>query len=90
MIREYFTITEMAPTKKCLNSVLNVKAVVATFNHKKALVGAFSVIVKTDCETDGSFTAQEQRQASDGPAPAVNGLDPGIDLLKTTDLQFAF
>ena len=28
-----------------LNSVLNVKAVVAAFNQEKALVGAFSVIV---------------------------------------------
>ena len=28
----------------CLNSVLNVKVVVATFNQEKALVGAFSVI----------------------------------------------
>ena len=27
------------------------KAVVAAFNQEKALVGAFSVIVKTDCET---------------------------------------
>ena len=66
------------------------KPLVGAFNHEKALEGAFSVIVKTDCETDGSFTALEQRQASDGPAPAVNGSDPGIDLLKTTDLQFAF
>ena len=39
------------------HSVLNVKAVIATFNQEKALVGAFSVIVKTDFETDGSFTA---------------------------------
>ena len=31
------------------------KAVVAAFNQEKALVGAFSVIVKTDCETDGSL-----------------------------------
>ena len=31
------------------------KVVVAAFNQEKALVGAFSVIVKTDCETDGSF-----------------------------------
>ena len=31
------------------------KAVVAVFNQEKALVGAFSVIVKTGCETDGSF-----------------------------------
>ena len=29
---------------KCLNSVLNVKVVVATFNQEKALVGAFTVI----------------------------------------------
>ena len=31
---------------KCLNSVLNVKAVVGAFNQEKALVGAFSVIVQ--------------------------------------------
>ena len=31
------------------------KAVVATFNQEKALVGAFSVIVKTGCGTDGSI-----------------------------------
>ena len=31
------------------------KALVGTFNTKKALVEAFSVIVKTDCEIDGSF-----------------------------------
>ena len=31
---------------KCLNRFLNVKALVATFNHVKVLVGAFSVIVK--------------------------------------------
>ena len=30
-------------------------ALVGAFNQEKALVGAFSVIVKTDCETDGSF-----------------------------------
>ena len=29
----------------CLNSVLNVKEVVAAFNQEKALVGAFSVIM---------------------------------------------
>ena len=32
----------------CLDSVLNVKALVGTFNQERALVGAFSVIVKTD------------------------------------------
>ena len=38
-----------------MNSVLNVKALAGTFNQEKALVGAFSVIVETDCETDRSF-----------------------------------
>ena len=33
-------------------TVLNVKALVGAFNQEKALVGAFSIIVKTDCETD--------------------------------------
>ena len=28
---------------------------VGAFNQEKALVGAFSVIVKTNCETDESF-----------------------------------
>ena len=36
-------------------SVLNVKALVGAFNQEKAQVGAFSVIMKTGCGTDGSF-----------------------------------
>ena len=36
------------------------KAVVAAFNQEKALVGAFSVIVKTDCGTNGSFYSTSQ------------------------------
>ena len=39
------------------NYVLNVKALVDAFNQEKALVGTFSVIVKTNCETDGSSAA---------------------------------
>ena len=31
----------------CLNSVINVKMLVGTFNQEKALEGAFSVIVKS-------------------------------------------
>ena len=34
----------------CLNSVLNVKAVVAAYNQEKALVGAFSVITNLRME----------------------------------------
>ena len=45
---------------KCLNSVLNVKALVGAFNQEKALVGAFSVIVKIGCGTDGSFYSTKQ------------------------------
>ena len=44
---------------------------IGAFNQKKALVGAFavivktnSVIVKTNCETDGSFTALVRGEAS--------------------------
>ena len=37
------------------HSVLNVKALVGAFNQEKALVGAFSVIVKTGWGTNGSF-----------------------------------
>ena len=40
---------------KCLNSVLNVKALVGAFNQEKALVATFSMIVKTDSGTGGSF-----------------------------------
>ena len=39
----------------CLNSVLNVKALVGAFNQEKALLGAFSVTLKTDSETDGAL-----------------------------------
>ena len=35
------------PPVNRLNSVLNVKALVGAFNQEKALVGAFSVIVKS-------------------------------------------
>ena len=31
------------------------KALVGAFNQEKALVGALSVIVKTDCVTDGAL-----------------------------------
>ena len=40
------------------------KELVGAFNQEKAQVGAFSVIVKTHCETDGSFPAQTQKLSS--------------------------
>ena len=36
------------------------KALVGAFNREKALVGAFSVIVKTGCGTDGSICGTSQ------------------------------
>ena len=42
---------------KCLNSVLNVKALVGTFNQEKALVGAFYVIVQPVVEPMDRFAA---------------------------------
>ena len=53
------------------------EAVVGTFNQEKALVGAFSVIVKTD----GSFAAllvtvtEARRQESDEWRPLLPGQD---------------
>ena len=41
----------------CLNSVLNVKALIGAFNQEKALVGAFSVIVQPVVETMEHYTA---------------------------------
>ena len=38
-----------------LNSVLDVKVLVGAVNQEKVTVWDFSVIVKTNCETDGSF-----------------------------------
>ena len=40
------------------------KALIGAFNQEKALVGAFSVIVKTDCETMDRFTALVEAVAS--------------------------
>ena len=42
------------------------KAVVAAFNQEKALLGAISVIVKTDYEPDGSFVALVSRSSGHG------------------------
>ena len=46
------------------------KALVGAFNQEKALVWAFSVIVKNDCETDGSSAAHV---IAPPPRPAAAG-----------------
>ena len=50
------------------------KALVGAFNQEKALVGAFSVIVKSDCETDGLFYITTE---DGGPGEGVVVLDEG-------------
>ena len=45
---------------QCLNSVLNVKALVGAYNQEKALVGAFSVIVQPVVEPMEHYTALAQ------------------------------
>ena len=47
-VRKDFTITEKAFNRK----VLNVKALVGTFNQEKVLIGAFSVIVNLRVPSD--------------------------------------
>ena len=46
--------------------MLNVKALVRAFNQEKALVGAFSVIVKTGYGTDGALHSTNPG-VSEGP-----------------------
>ena len=78
-----FVITEKAPRDhevntrlaQCLNSVLNVKAVVAPFNQEKALVGAFSVI--TNLRMDLRFKLQ-QRVSKGDLDPVSEIADPTI------------
>ena len=49
------------------------KALVGAFNQEKALVGAFSMIVKTGCETDGSFYSTNPGA---GVGPSVGKVSP--------------
>ena len=65
-----------AQLTKCLNTVLKVKALVGALNQEKALVGAFSVIVKSSrtfvwsstwqprMETESGMRMQERRKST--------------------------
>ena len=48
------------------------KALVGVFNQEKALVGVFSVIVKTGCGTDGSFYSTKHNHLCVKPNPSTN------------------
>ena len=65
------------------------KAEVATFNQEKALVGAFSVIVKTGCGTDGALqhsTNSHIVQPEDGGVNLDMGeLDEALEAAKEVE-----
>ena len=54
------------------------KALVGAFNQEKALVGAFSVIGKTDCETDGALNSTSAEPQYLGGAPGRPVLGAGV------------
>ena len=65
-----------------VNDVSNVsKVLVGAFNQEKALVVAFSVIVKTECETDGALHSTTHNITAPTSAGYQNGsaatLSPG-------------
>ena len=63
MLRDHGVNVRLA---KCLNSVLNVKALVGAFNLEKALVGAFSVIVQPVVKPMDRFAALVQMELLNG------------------------
>ena len=71
------------------------KALVGAFNLEKALVGAFSVIKKTSCGTDGSFystnpvSTQHSGHDRDSNVEQSGFVEPFKCLpFSTTDLDF--
>ena len=54
------------------------KALVGAFNQEKALVGAFSVIVKADCETDGALLQGGAGHGPRGGGQVRGAADPGV------------
>ena len=50
------------------------KALVGAFNQEKALVGAFSVIVKTSCGTDGSICGTSHNTRTGHMGVVINGI----------------
>ena len=68
------------------------KALVGAFNQEKALVGAFSVIVKSGCGTDGSFYSTTQDNVVDSNLgltylPGRGHSVPGATDLRAGDIR---
>ena len=55
----------------CLNSVLNVKAVVAVFNQETALEGAFSVITNLRMDLFEALVGTSRQDSSDADADEI-------------------
>ena len=54
------------------------KVLVGAFNQEKALVGPFSVIVKTYCETDGALVSTSYRPALTLPRQIVKEYERAV------------
>ena len=64
------------------------KALVGAFNQEKALVGAFSVIVKTDCESDRALHSTNQHSAVYGRGDNHGESSGRQEALLATGCQF--
>ena len=74
-----------------LNSVLNVKALVGAFNQEKALVGAFSVIVKPMDRFTALLLRSGLRPGSrTGSRPGSRPVSLGRDYSPVTHIRLAF
>ena len=64
------------------NSVLNVKVLVGAFNPEKALVEAFSMIVKTGCGTNGAIhsTIKKATRSPGGSQAQVRGQESPVQV----------
>ena len=62
------------------------KALVGAFNQEEALVGAFSVIVKTDCETDGPFYSTNHCKEGGDHLDGCVGVGGGPQVVGEVDL----
>ena len=63
------------------------KALVGALNQEKGLVGAFSVIVKTDCDTDGALHSTNNDGVPSAAARLIRHLI-AIIVLKQSNLKW--
>ena len=83
----FYLLSTIYSWQERVNSVLNVKAVVAAFNQEKAIVGAFSVITNLRMELFEALVAA-RGQHSGGVTAGRRTATHGARQLMTLDLNF--